>query len=109
MPNFYVTNTNSTGSYSIGITGTVGAGGERRVAYKNGIQQTLLIGQGGLEDSSGQPSIGAARDTSLPAGAEDFTTRNYAWAFIGGGLTDQNHVDLNTAIVKFQTTLGRNV
>jgi hypothetical protein len=100
-----VANANSTGSYSISISGSYEGG---KLAYKNG---TLVYSAEGLGtfDATGQPSLGAGRDTNDPAGAVDFTNRNYAWAFIGGALTPQNHVDLNTAIQKFQTTLGRAV
>lgn len=38
-----------------------------------------------------------------------FDARELAFAFIGDGLTSQNMTDLNTAVVAFQTTLGRNV
>jgi hypothetical protein len=102
-----VGNNNSTGSYSISFGAPPNT--NNTIAYKNGIVQIddNIIGSGVA--ATGQPSIGAARNTGLPAGAEDFSTRNYAWAFIGKGLTNQNHVDLNTSVVKFQTTLGRNV
>lgn len=96
-----VANSNSTGSYSISNSaGDV-------LAYKNGIK--VYDAFNGSEPASGQPSIGAARNTTAPAGAEDFAARNYAWAFIAKGLTQQNHVDLNTAVQRFQTSLGRNV
>jgi hypothetical protein len=96
-----VANGNSTGSYSISNSGgTV-------LAYKNGVKVYDFFE--GSEAASGQPSIGAGRNTTAPAGAEDFSTRNYAWAFIAKGLTTQNHVDLNTAVQRFQTALGRNV
>ena len=101
-----VSNNNSTGSYSISRGGPPNT--NDTLAYKNGIS-VYAANAGGGAAATGQPSIGAARETNLPAGAEDFTTRNYAWAFIGKGLTNQNHVDLNTSVVKFQTTLGRNV
>jgi hypothetical protein len=38
-----------------------------------------------------------------------FDTKQLAFAFIASGLTSQNMTDLNTAVVAFQTTLGRNV
>ena len=96
-----VANSNSTGSDSISNSGgTV-------LAYKNGVKVYDFFE--GSELASGQPSIGAGRNTTAPAGAEDFSTRNYAWAFIAKGLTTQNHVDLNTAVQRFQTALGRNV
>ena len=104
--NTRVANSNSTGSYSTSIGAPPNT--NNTISYKNGIVQfdNNVVG---ADAANGQPSIGAARNTALPAGAEDFTTRNYAWAFIGKGLTNQNHVDLNTSVVKFQTTLGRNV
>jgi|LakMenE18May11ns_1017448.scaffolds.fasta_scaffold9853743_3 hypothetical protein len=37
------------------------------------------------------------------------SSRNYAFASIGDGLTDQNATDLTTAINTFQTSLSRNV
>jgi hypothetical protein len=43
-------------------------------------------------------------------GAVDFyTTRQYAFASIGDGLTDTEAANLYTAVNTFQTTLGRNV
>jgi hypothetical protein len=38
-----------------------------------------------------------------------YSPRNYAFATIGDGLTDQNMTDLTTAVNIFQTTLSRNV
>lgn len=98
-------NSNSTGSYSISVSGSYTGG---KLAYKNGTLAYNAEGLGGFT-ATGQPSIGAARNISNPAGAEDFATRNYAWAFIGKGLNNQNHIDLNTAVQRFQTTLGRAV
>lgn len=100
-----VANTNGTGSYSISI----GAGDNpfNVLAYKNGVK--VFDASGGAGAASGQPSIGAARNTDVPAGAEDFSNRNYAWAFIGQGLTPQQHVDLNTIIQTYQSILGRQV
>ena len=100
-----VTNTNSTGSYSISISADASG---TKYSYKNGTQVYQSTGTGTFT-ATGQPSLGAARTVGGPAEAEDFSTRNYAWAFIGKALTTQNHVDLNTAIQKFQTTLGRAV
>ena len=37
------------------------------------------------------------------------TTRNYRFAYVGGGLTDSELDDYYNAVQKFQTTLGRNV
>jgi hypothetical protein len=43
-------------------------------------------------------------------GSVDFyTTRQYAFASIGDGLSDAEVTSLNTAVTTFQTTLGRNV
>lgn len=96
-----VANSNSTGSYSISRFG-----GDT-LAYKNGVN--VYDANAGDQTATGQPSIGAGRNTTAPAGAEDFTTRNYAWAFIAKGLTRQNNVDLNTAVQRFQTSMGRAV
>jgi hypothetical protein len=38
-----------------------------------------------------------------------FDTKQLAFAFIGDGLTAQNMTDMNTAVIAFQTTLGRQV
>jgi len=38
-----------------------------------------------------------------------FDTKELALAFIASGLTSQNMTDLNTAVVAFETALGRNV
>jgi len=100
-----VANTNSTGSYSISISS---ADSGTKYGYKNGTQVYQATGTG-TYDATGQPSLGAARNTVDPSGAEDYANRNYAWAFIGKALTPQNHIDLNTAVQKFQTTLGRAV
>ena len=48
-----------------------------------------------------------ARNTG--ASVDYASSRNYAFASIGDGLTDQNATDLTTAINTFQTSLSRNV
>jgi hypothetical protein len=80
--------------------------------YKNGVK---IIGyeQGGVsttEVSSVNMYIGANNDGSqFPVGPSLYTNRNYAFAAIGKGLTENEMATYYTIVQNFQTSLNREV
>jgi hypothetical protein len=77
---------------------------------QKGFRNGSLIVNGNLA-SSAVPSfniyIGAIY--SVFTGLSNVSSRQYAFASIGSGLTDAEAVALNSSVQTFQTTLGRQV
>ena len=73
--------------------------------YQAGVLKQQTVTSGSLTNRT--ILIGAFGATSNPTSF--YSDRNYSFASIGDGLTDQNMSDLTTAINTFQTTLSRNV
>ena len=81
-------------------------GSATQILYKNG--SNVLSGtstQSGFSNCN--LYISAVNDLSL--GAQQYSSKNYAFAHIGDGLTDTDAANLNTRVTTFQTALNRNI
>lgn len=96
------TNTNSTGFYVSTRTAN-----NVFKAFKNNAQigSTNTGASGTLSNVTNNVYIGALNGVSIFG----YSSREYAFASIGDGLTDTEATDLYTAVNTFQTTLSRNV
>jgi hypothetical protein len=94
-----IANTNSTGFYVGSRTATT------QKLFKNNTA-ILSAGAGTGTLSSLNVYIGSINNNPLAA---LFSSRNYAFASIGDGLTDTQSSDFYTAVQAFQTSLGRQV
>jgi hypothetical protein len=95
----FISNTNSMGFYIGSRTAT------SQKLFKNNTE-ILSAGAGGGALSSFNIYIGSFNNVGTPALS---SSRNYAFASIGDGLTDTQASDFYTAVQAFQTTLGRQV
>ena len=101
--NSYGTSTSSTNSQGFWIGAT--NGGSTQKLYLNGTSiKSATAGSGNLANNN--IYIGAANANGT---ASFFSTKEYAFASIGDGLSDAEAADLYTAVQAFQTTLGRQV
>ena len=91
-----VTNSNSQGMYITNRNSTTNTS-----QYKNGVNVRDVIQTSGL--ASNALTIGAE------SGRTRYTSRQYAFASIGDGLTDTQASNFYTAVQAFQTTLSRQV
>jgi hypothetical protein len=94
-----IANTNSMGFYIGSRTAT------SQKLFKNNTE-ILSAGAGAGALSSFNVYIGSFNNIGTPALS---SSRNYAFASIGDGLTDTQASDFYTAVQAFQTTLGRQV
>lgn len=101
--NSYATSTSSTDSQGFWIGAT--NGGSTQKLYLNGTSiKSATAGSGNLAKNN--IYIGAANANGT---ASFFSSKEYAFASIGDGLSDAEAADLYTAVQAFQTTLGRQV
>jgi hypothetical protein len=95
-----ITSTDSRGFWCGGTNGSV-----TQNFYKNGtLVRTGVQGLGNFANNN--IYLGASNGGGA---ASFFSSKQYALASIGDGLTDQNASDFYTAVQAFQTTLSRNV
>lgn len=99
----YATSTSSTNSQGFWIGAT--NGGSTQKLYLNGTSiKSGTAASGNLANNN--IYIGAANANGT---AKFFSDKEYAFATIGDGLSDQEATNLYTAVQAFQTTLGRQV
>jgi len=87
--------------FFVGTYSRVNFPSNTKFTYRNGTQ----IGFG----TDYNLSAATSNQYYIGGGASDPASRNYAYAFLGQGLTPTEVTNYNTAVQAFQTTLGRNV
>lgn len=95
---------NSSNSKGLFISNRV-SGSEIRAMQAGSLK---VISNGGGTKQSANIFIGALNRTAL-SDIAFYSPRNFAFASVGDGLTDQNMTDLTTAVTTFETALSRNV
>lgn len=90
---------------SLGLFSINSSGINSQKFYRNGVLRATTTATTGAIGSQ-VIYLGAA---NVGVGANYFTTREYAFAYISDTLTATNQTNLYTAVQAFQTTLSRNV
>lgn len=104
--NAYFRNTEGTGGVSAGVTTSLGL----FVCSRTSSSSVAGYQASGTPIATGSGAQGTRDSANFTLLTFDigFSARNLAFAFVSDGLADSEVGDLNTAVVSFQTTLGRN-